>query len=258
MCRALLFALLAWAVARAGEGVDVRKFSGLRYSITAPVPGRVVVVMENSTAAACLPRVERGTVFIGGKDREKLVALRSAELAVAAKSSAEMSIPAAALSTREVDRVQAFDLTEETRPALGTLLEYLQTHDDVPRITAQLLVLCLEENVSFSKWKDVLGRQSTPGKPGNTPDEVTSAIDALGLLRQWYPQRTFALAADPELKLRALRNPVARVKAMQLYDLALPDAPLPPALGTLLHTKPGDNCPICRQRALMQPREDGL
>jgi hypothetical protein len=60
------------------------------------------------------------------------------------------------------------------------------------------------------------------------------------------------LAGDSELKLRALRNPWCRAKAMQVYGLSLGDGAVPPDLGQLLHTKPGDNCPICRQRALME------
>jgi hypothetical protein len=76
------------------------------------------------------------------------------------------------------------------------------------------------------------------------------------VLREISPDKTFALASDSELKLRALRNPWCRAKAMQLYGMTIPgDAPpgaVPPDLGQLLHTKPGDNCPICRMRAQMQ------
>jgi hypothetical protein len=135
------------------------------------------------------------------------------------------------------------------------LLTYFASHNDVPRMTAQLLVLCVTSDITFAPWRKFLGDQ--PGSEP-APQEVVAAIDALGTLREIEPQRTFALAADTELKLRAYRNPVARGKAMQVFDTSLPDAPLPPTLGSLLHTKAGDNCPICRQRALMQPRDDGL
>ncbi len=254
MCRAfLLLLLVACACAHAGDGIDLRKVPAIRYSITAATAGRLVISIENSSATPCIPRVERGSVFAGGKDHRSLVALRSAELTIAAKSIGEMSIPAAALSSGALDRAQSFAFSESSVPALAPMLDYFQAHDDVPGVTAQLLVLCVTEDVSFAKWKDFLTRQSAP-----PPDEVATAIDALGVLRQIYPQRSFALASDAELKLRALRNPAARAKAMQLYGLALPDVPTPPELGTLLHTKTGDNCPICRQRALMQPREDGL
>ena len=102
------------------------------------------------------------------------------------------------------------------------------------------------------------GAQSAPSTDAAhpTPAEVTQAVDALGILHTIAPGQQFAIANDSGLKLRALRNPWCRAKAMQLYGIALPAASgadgQVPDLGQLLHTKPGDNCPICRQRALMQ------
>jgi hypothetical protein len=83
-----------------------------------------------------------------------------------------------------------------------------------------------------------------------TPAEIVQAVDALGILRTIAPARSFTLAKDPELKLRALRNPWCRAKAMQLYGLAVPELgpAQAPDLGQLLHTKANDNCPVCRLR----------
>jgi hypothetical protein len=115
--------------------------------------------------------------------------------------------------------------------------------------------------LNYAQWLQFLAGPpgAAPGsEPHPTPAEVTQAVDVLGLLRQLAPQQTFALATDSELKLRALRNPWARVKAMQVYGLNLGDGAVAPDLGQLLHTKPGDNCPICRQRALMEQAAGGL
>jgi hypothetical protein len=261
MYRALFILLVVHcSLPRAGAGIDLRKATGLEYSITSPKPGRIVIRIHNSTTTTSEPSIECGTMFTGTRDQGKLMALRSAAVSVAPKASVEMSIPAAALSSREFSQAQDFAFSGDADPALRPLLDYCEAHDDLPAITAQLLVLCAVEDVSFPKWKEFLARQSRPESPTDVRpgEEVVAAIDALGVLRQWYPQRTFALASDPELKLSALRNPLARAKAMQFYGIVLPEAPMPPDLGTLLHTKTGDNCPICRQRALMQPREDGL
>ena len=76
-----------------------------------------------------------------------------------------------------------------------------------------------------------------------------------GILRTVAPSQTFALGSDSGLKLRALRNPWCRAKAMELYGITIPATTADgqvPDLGQLLHTRPGDNCPICRQRALME------
>jgi len=45
---------------------------------------------------------------------------------------------------------------------------------------------------------------------------------------------------------------------MQLYGMTLPDGLVAPDLQQLLHTKPGDNCPICRMRAQMPDAGNGL
>jgi len=103
----------------------------------------------------------------------------------------------------------------------------------------------------------LVNRQRTAGS-GPAPTEIAAAIDALGVLREIAPERKFALASDDELKLRALRNPFSRAKAMQLYGMTLPDGLVAPDLQQLLHTKPGDNCPICRMRAQMPDAGNGL
>ena len=110
---------------------------------------------------------------------------------------------------------------------------------------------------SMPQWLQILAtpRPGEPPDPNHpTPAEVTQAIDALGILRTLAPAKAFALATDDGLKLRALRNPWCRAKAMQIYGITLPagDGAAPPDIGQLLHLKPDDNCPICRQRAQMQ------
>ncbi len=208
------------------------------------------VSVENRSGSSVAVAQPAGLICEG-----RVITLRAAQMAVPAHQTVEALIPCAALSTRTPLASGDRRPTTDTEPRLAGLLDYFSRNNDVPRLTAQLLVLCVTEDITFASWRRFLGAQ--PGTEP-TPQEIGAAIDALGVLREIHPQSTFALASDAELKLRALRNPLARAKAAQLYGFALPDAPLPPALGTLLHRKPGDNCPICRQRALMQPREDGL
>ena len=56
-------------------------------------------------------------------------------------------------------------------------------------------------------------------------------------------------AANDPRKLDTVAGKVIRLKD---------DGTVPPDIGQLLHTTPGDNCPICRQRAEMQPSPNGL
>ena len=234
----------------------------LQCKITGSGHGVVQVAIENRGDAPVTVDQPAGLICAAVAGDTRVVTLRAAQVAVPAKSAAEATIPAAALSTHNEGKMQPFELTKEAEPRLAGLLAWLAKNNDAPRLTAQVAVLCLVENVTFAQWQQFLAPQRVPPSNAPTPAEIAAAVDALGLLRTLAPERTFALTSDGELRLRALRNPWSRAKAAQLFGIADPAGgsilALPPDLGTLLHTKANDNCPICRQRALMQPRDDGL
>lgn len=213
------------------------------------------LTLRNLSSVAVNVIIPSGLIAEGRDKPDRVVVLRKAEASVPAKGAVDVSLPVAALSSKSSGATQAFAPTAATEPRLQPLLDYLANQPDAPRTTAQITVFCLLENMSYAQWLQYLAAP-TGGAPASdphpTPAEVTEAVDVLGLLRRLAPQQTFALASDSELKLRALRNPWCRVKAMQVYGLNLGDGAVPPDLGQLLHTKPGDNCPICRQRALME------
>jgi len=254
MLRLLLAFLVLACSARAAENLTLAQALA-RPKLRCEISGTdaLTISVQNLSDLPVTVAPSAGLIFASGEDR--VITLRAAELVIPARQAVEAEIPCARLSSRPRAEAKNFQLTNETEPRLAGLLTYFAGHNDVPRLTAQLLVLCVTEDITFAPWRKFLNAQ--PGLEP-TPQEVVAAIDALGTLREISPRQTFALGADAELKLRAYRNPVARNKAMQVFDISLPEAPLPPQLGSLLHTKPGDNCPICRQRALMQPRDDGL
>ena len=212
------------------------------------------LTIHNASAAPFVVAIPAGFIATGRADGDKMTVLRAASATVPAQGSVEVALPAAALSSKSACAAQPFAPAATTEPRLAGLLKFLANQPDAPKATAQLAILSLLEDITFPQWMQFLATPaaSTPAEPHPTPNEVTQAIDVLGILRAVAPKQTFALAADPELKVRALRNPWCRAKAMQLYGLDLGDGAAPPDLGQLLHTKPDDNCPICRQRALMQ------
>jgi hypothetical protein len=165
----------------------------------------------------------------------------------------DVTLPVAALSSKNAVKQQPFAPLATTEPRLTPLLKTLADQPDAPRTTVQLAVLGVLEDLNFSQWRQFSGNA---GNAQPTPAEITQAIDALGLLKLASPQGNFALGNDTELKLRALRNPWSRAKAVALYGLDTGDGAVAPDLRQLLHTQPGDNCPICRQRALMQQQGD--
>ncbi len=264
----LLIAIFGWlqpiAVARAEnqpspiveaahrEGVTLRFAGNGRDLVNLSVANASDASRKLDIPAGLICKANGGAAF---------VLLRAAHIDVGSHAVSDAQIPAAALSSRDSPIANAvLDPQSDSDPRLVPLLTYLETKPDVPRATSQLIVLALLENIDFAHWLQFV---SAPvgGAPAGAqrrpdPSEIVQAIDAIGVLRAIRPGKEFALATDPELKLLALRNPICRPKAMQLYGMIIPgDAPaggVPPDLSQLLHTKPGDNCPICRMRAQMQ------
>ncbi len=218
------------------------------------------LAISNSSATPISITIPAGFIAASRTGGDKLIVLRTAPITIAARASADVALPVIALAAKNANIAQPYQATNDTEPRLTDLLKFLADKPDkpdAPRATAQLAALAILEDLTFPQWLQILS-QPRPGEPPDpnhpTPAEITQAIDALGILRTIAPAKNFALATDGELKLRALRNPWCRVKAMQLYGITLPtsDGAVPPDLGQLLHTKVGDNCPICRQRAQMQ------
>lgn len=190
-------------------------------------------------------------MICAGENGNRVITLRASTLSLDANSTAEADIPAAALSLTNTFGTQPFTVSDATEPELTEILKLLASRDDVPRTTAQLAILALLENVTFAQWQHFSAVQRSPQSPPYA--DLIAGIDAIGLLKETAPNGDFTLAQDNELKLRALRNPVCRAKAVQLYGLGMSDnsdaAPQGvPDLKQLLHTQPGDNCPICKMR----------
>lgn len=215
--------------------------------------------LSRAAASATTVSVKAGTVWQTA-DGARFVALRAVENAVPASSTAALSVPAAALSTKAAWKASApVTPADAAEPRVAPLLTYLATRNDVPRETSQLVVLALTENIGFTDWQSYAAatRPATPASPGS---DIAVALDAVTILRTIAPQGQFALGSDAALKQRALHDPILRGKARQLFGLAVPgDAPpgaVAPDLGQLLHSKPGDNCPVCQMRSQMQRAGD--
>lgn len=254
--RAALVLALAFAEAHAADKPTplATAVDGKRLTVEARGNGRdqLELTLRNTSTAAVTVAIPAGLVAEGRDKPDRVIVLRKAEASVPPQGVVDVALPVAALSSKSTGATQIFNLTNASEPRLTPLLGYLANQPDAPRATVQVTVLCLLENLTYPQWLQFLGGGEPAKDPHPTPAEVTQAVDVLGLLRQLAPQQTFALTGDSELKLRALRNPWCRAKAMQVYGLSLGDGAVPPDLGQLLHTKPGDNCPICRQRALLE------
>ena len=263
LCSLALAALLAFGnVARGDEPpaiplAQALKRAGLKCEWNGNGRDQLSLAVSNSSAKPISITIPAGFIVTNRAGGDKLIVLRAAQITIASRASADVALPVVALAAKNTSTPQPYQPTTDTEPRLADLLKFFADKPDAPRATAQLAALAILEDLTFPQWLQILAqpRADEPPEPNHpTPVEITQAIDALGILRTLVPAKTFALATDAELKLRALRNPWCRVKAMQLYGITLPtsDGAVPPDLGQLLHTKVGDNCPICRQRAQMQ------
>jgi hypothetical protein len=247
--RFILFALLlaaGAAISLASDAPDARLTTNGRDELLLSLPNHSAQPQEFRVPAGAIYATPTG---------QRVITFSETQLTVTPGATGEAVIPSAALSIANARLpAQPAHLTADTEPRLDALLKYLGTQKDLPRATSQCAVLALLEDIIFEPWLKFRS-EDKPGAP-RSDEPLLEAIDALGILQQIAPEKTFRLAQDPELKLRALRHPATRLKATQLYGLIIPgDAPpgvAPPNLGQLLHTKPGDNCPICRMRAQMQ------
>jgi hypothetical protein len=210
---------------------------------------QLTFILKNPSKTPITVTIPAGLIAAGATPENRVVVVRNATATVPPQGAMDVSLPVAALSSKNPVKQQPFTPLASTEPRLAPLLKTLADQPDAPRPTVQLAVLGVLEDVNFSQWRQFSG---DPADAQPTPAEITQAIDALGLLKLASPHGNFALGNDTELKLRALRNPWSRAKAVALYGLDSGDGAVAPDLKQLLHTQPGDNCPICRQRALMQ------
>jgi hypothetical protein len=206
--------------------------------------GELTVQLTNKSAAKVAVEIPTGLIAIAPSGA-RLAAIRTATLDLPAGQTAEASLPAVPLSLANRSEAETYRASSDELPALRPLLDYSAKTNDLPRPTAQLTALLLLEDVTFAKWREFLGHEPDP-------KEVATAVDALALAKQLAPDKSFALAQDADLRLRALRQPLVRAKAMQLFGIAAPEGVPVPDVQQLLHTRPGDNCPICRMRAQME------
>lgn len=246
---ALLFGAAFW-VAGQSQAAPWTPPPGIECRWASDGARQLTAHLHNRGAAAASFDLPAGLVAVGASGA-RLFTLRGTQLEIPAGQTAEAALPAIRLNPRQPAPPEPCTLAAEEVPALQPLLAYSARANDLPRPTAQLVALLLLENPDYGAWRSFLGREPEP------PD-VATAIDALTIARELTPAKTYALAEDGELRLRALRLPLVRARAMQLFGTAAPEGVPVPDVNQLLHTTPGDNCPICRMRARMEQAGNGL
>jgi hypothetical protein len=253
---AMLGLLLALAPLRAEEPLPLANaLEAKRVTLNATGNGRHVLHLQITAPAKLRVAIPSGAQF-RSDNGELQVGLRTLVVEVGPGVDVDAILPAAALHSGNSASERPVSFIGTVEPKLAKLFELFTQQNDLPRQTAQLAILILQEDITWPQWKKWLEpawNTEKPAKSHPTPAEVAQAVDAIAFARLAAPEAKFTILADEDLKRVALRNPWARGKAMALYGLSVEDAltgdsSLPVDLGKLLHTSPNDNCPICRQR----------
>ena len=256
---AVLFMLCAAALADAMPLATVLESAAITAAISGNGRDSISLRLTNASAEAVSVAIRAGSVFIG-ENGERQIVLRDLEAKLEAKGDSDAVLPAAALSSKNAGTQRTLKLMPEVEPRVAGLLALFAKQNDLPRVTAQLAVFIVLEDMNWDAWTLWLAATRAPGKGKQavSPAEVAQAVDSLAFVKLSNPPKPPAMLADEALKRLALRNPWARGKAMVLYGMSVDNAlsgdpALPPDLNQLLHMTPNDNCPICRQREKMKP-----
>ena len=236
--------------------LEAQANASLKVEIYGDARSQLTVTVTSAGSGEATIDVPAGLIAVG-KSGARVATIRSASLNIAKGQTGEMAIPVVPLSLKNGAAREAFAVTADRADALQPLFEYSTRHNDLPRATSQLAALLLLEAVDFAKWQEFLQRETAP-EPRPTPADIAAAVDAISIVRQLAPDRKIAIATEPEFRLRALRNPWSRAKAMQLFGMNPPEGVPIPDLNQLLHTRPGDNCPVCRLRSQGADPSNGL
>lgn len=221
--------------------------------------GEVIFKARNTGTEAQVIAIPAPTV-LATAGSARWFTIREAEIVLAPGERTEMRIPALRMSMQHQPAPGPLTLSAEKPACLDALIHFSKAHDDLPRPTAQLAAWMLLEDISYPQWIATLAAGSTPPDAARftvPPEQLSTGIDALAIAKGLFPGRAFALAQAPEFRMRVLRFAKTRPKAMALFGMTAPEGIPEASIEDLLHTKPGDNCPICRWRGKMRALDSG-
>jgi hypothetical protein len=256
----LLAFIASHAAAMALPLADALTVPSLNASLRLDASGNVFFEARNTSSTLHSINVPAGSVLLAA-DSARWLTIRDARIDLAPGEKTDTRLPAVSMSILQKAAAGPLSISSEQTGGYEGLILFSKAHDDLPRPTAQLATWILIENITYAQWIATLTAGSAPADPATfplPPEHLITAIDALAIVRGLHPERTFALADAAEFRVRALRFPATRARAMTLFGIAPPEGIPETSLQDLLHTKPGDNCPICRWRGKMSAPASGF
>ncbi len=183
---------------------------------------RMSVMAMNKGTVPLRITVPVGQMFQGG--RNKVIVVRPSEVEVAPGKTREFSVQTAAIHSTNTVGSAVYQITDDITPRIELLLTRAQNEPELPVGAIQSAILSLMDNLPLSALaKFKLATGALPSR-FNTDDFRTDTFDliaALTILRETrVPEATLALTIDPQLKIEAMIDPIARPVAMRYYGIA--------------------------------------
>jgi hypothetical protein len=178
-------------------------------------------VFTNKTTGSLAIRVPAGQMFESGSN--VVIVLHSGEVELKPSKPVEVIIQTAA--TRSANRMadRGYTLSYGALPRLDALLAYAQDHSEVSIPALQTAVLALTENLPLSAVSKFTAAGSDLPTHFDTKAfraETSDIVQALLTLRAiGVREGDVAMTIDPQLKIEAMIEPLARPAAMRYYGI---------------------------------------
>lgn len=194
-------------------------------SVTAEIRGngrdRIRISLTNTGAGPLKVTVRAGQLF--ENERNVMVAVHPADVTVPPRETKEVAVQAAATKSTNTMAELPYQLGYGMLPRVQSLLSHIQNRPELTAGTIQTAILALTDNLSLSAVaKFTLASAPIPSRFNTDPFRVETfeIMSALGLLREiGISDTTVVMTVDPQLKIEAMIDPMARAMAMRYYSI---------------------------------------
>ena len=179
---------------------------------------RVTAQLRNNSPTPLRVTVAIGQVIEGGRNRVVVTRAVTAELMPA--RAVDLTLPTAALLSSNVIGDAACKFSYHNAERVEGFLKWANEHGGLTAPAIQTVILALTENLPLRALAKFA--QGTPGEGATDAfrAETADLLAALNAMRDCGAKmETFALAADPQLRIEAMIEPLSREAAKRYYGI---------------------------------------
>jgi hypothetical protein len=179
---------------------------------------RVCVKLRNNSPAPMRVTIATGQVLEGGRNRVVVTRAAIAELMPA--RTVVLDLATAALNSSNIVGDASYKLSYRTADRVDGFLQWAGEHGVISAPAMQTAILAITENLPLKS----LAKFAATGPAENNADafrvETGDLLAALTALRDYGAKmETLALAADPQLRIEAMIEPLSREAAKRYYGI---------------------------------------